>query len=64
MQDRTRHDRSMGLTIEDNGIGKHGQDGNGIEGMRERLRHANGSLTIDASPLGGMRALAECHPPR
>ncbi len=57
-------DRSIRLTIEDDGIGKHSPDGNGIEGMRERLRHANSSLTIDASPLGGMRVLAELPSPR
>lgn len=47
------------LTIDDDGIGKQGADGNGILGMRERLRQARGSLTIDRSPLGGMRVLAE-----
>lgn len=56
------HDHSIGLTIEDDGIGKRGHDGNGIAGMRERLRHANGSLTIDPSPLGGVRILAELPP--
>ena len=52
-------DRQIRLTIEDDGIGKQGADGNGIAGMRERLRHAHGSLIIDDSPLGGMRVLAE-----
>lgn len=56
------HDVFPGITIEDDGIGKHGHDGNGIEGMRERLRNANGRLTIDTSPLGGMRLLAELPP--
>lgn len=56
------HDHSIELTIEDDGSGKHGHDGNGIAGMRERLRHANGRLTIDPSPLGGMRILAELPP--
>jgi two-component system sensor histidine kinase DesK len=52
------HDHSIGLTIEDDGIGKRGHDGNGILGMKERLRHANGSLTIEPSPLGGLRIVA------
>ncbi|ADW71628.1 sensor histidine kinase [Granulicella tundricola] len=52
-------DSLIRLTIEDDGLGKQGADGNGIDGMRERLRHARGSLVIDGSPLGGMRLLAE-----
>ena len=56
------HDHSISLTIEDDGSGKRGQDGNGIAGMRERLRHANGSLTIAPSPLGGVRILAALPP--
>ena len=52
-------DSLIKFTIEDDGGGKQGADGNGIDGMRERLRDAQGSLTIDSSPLGGMRLLAE-----
>lgn len=52
-------DRQVSLTIDDDGVGKQSGDGNGIEGMRDRLRHAHGNLTILGSPLGGMRVLAE-----
>jgi two-component system sensor histidine kinase DesK len=52
-------DLEIRLTIDDDGAGKQGTDGNGIEGMRERLRRAHGSLTIDDSPLGGVRVIAE-----
>ncbi len=52
-------DREVSLTIDDDGVGKQSGDGNGIEGMRDRLRQAHGSLTILGSPLGGMRVLAK-----
>lgn len=52
-------DRAITLTIEDNGIGKRGPDGNGIEGLRERLKLVNGVLSIETSSLGGTRVLAE-----
>ncbi len=52
-------DRFIRLIIDDDGIGKQGADGNGIDGMRERLLQACGSLTIDGSPWGGMRVTAE-----
>ncbi len=51
-------DALLRLTIDDDGVGKQSADGNGIVGMRERLRDAKGSLTIDGSPLGGTRVLA------
>ena len=59
---RLVQDRSIELTVEDDGVGRQSHDGNGIEGMRERLRYANGSLTIGASTLGGMCVLAELPP--
>lgn len=52
----------IALTIEDNGVGKQAHDGNGIRGMRERLLHAHGTLTIDTSMLGGTRILAQLPP--
>ena len=52
-------DRQIKLTIDDDGVGKQRADGNGIDGMRDRLRHAHGSLIIVDSPLGGVRILAE-----
>ncbi len=51
--------RLVSLTIDDDGFGKKRGDGNGIEGMRDRLHNAHGSLSILGSPLGGMRVLAE-----
>ncbi len=54
----SKNDR-IRLTIDDDGGGKQSPDGNGIEGMRGRLRHAHGCLSIVSSPLGGMRVLAE-----
>ncbi len=52
-------DRQVIFTIDDDGVGKQSADGNGIEGMRDRLRQAHGRLTILGSPLGGMRVFAE-----
>lgn len=50
---------TVALTIEDNGCGKRGSDGNGIRGMRERLAHANGHLEMESSPRGGVLVVAQ-----
>jgi len=50
---------SIALTVEDNGCGKRGSDGNGIRGMRDRLANANGHLEMDCSPKGGVLVVAE-----
>lgn len=47
------------LTIDDNGSGKSGGDGNGIQGMRERLQQVDGSLIVDVSIMGGVRVVAQ-----
>jgi two-component system sensor histidine kinase DesK len=52
-------DNSVRLTIDDNGSGKRGGDGNGIQGMRERLQQVNGLLSVDSSTLGGVRVIAQ-----
>lgn len=41
------------LCIEDDGRGKHGDDGNGLNGMRERVTAIGGALTMDSGQPGG-----------
>jgi two-component system sensor histidine kinase DesK len=43
------------LSIEDNGRGKHAPDGNGLAGMRERVRALGGRLDVDSGALSGTR---------
>lgn len=45
-------DRQLRLLIEDDGRGGKVQEGNGIKGMRERLREISGHLEIDSSHSG------------
>ncbi|GAB2873912.1 sensor histidine kinase [Nocardioides pacificus] len=40
-----------GLSVTDDGVGRTGREGNGLRGMRERVRDAGGTLSlVDASP--------------
>ena len=43
------------LAVEDNGRGKRGPDGNGLTGMRERVRALGGRLDVDSGTLSGTR---------
>lgn len=43
------------LAVEDNGRGKRAPDGNGLAGMRERVRALGGQLAVDAGSLSGTR---------
>ena len=47
------------MSIEDNGSGKLGSEGNGLRGMRERLASAGGTLQRECSPQGGTRLTVE-----
>lgn len=46
---------STRMTIEDDGDGMHGREGNGVRGMRERVSAAGGRLSVGASELGGTK---------
>jgi two-component system, NarL family, sensor histidine kinase DesK len=53
------------LSIEDDGRGKRGPDGNGLAGMRERVKALGGQLVVDAGVVSGTRVritLAELTP--
>jgi two-component system, NarL family, sensor histidine kinase DesK len=43
------------LAIEDDGHGKRGRDGNGLTGMRDRVRALGGHVVVDAGTLSGTR---------
>ena len=43
------------LAIEDDGRGKRGPDGNGLTGMRDRVRALGGHVVVDAGTLSGTR---------
>jgi two-component system sensor histidine kinase DesK len=43
------------LAIEDDGRGKRAPDGNGLTGMRDRVRALGGQLVVDAGMLSGTR---------
>ncbi|MFV0429907.1 MAG: sensor histidine kinase [Arachnia sp.] len=47
------------VTVTDDGIGWHGEQGQGLRGLRGRVEDAHGSLTIDNSPDGGLRLHVE-----
>jgi two-component system, NarL family, sensor histidine kinase DesK len=47
------------MSIEDNGSGKLGIEGNGLRGMRERLASAGGTLQRERSVHGGTRLTVE-----
>ena len=53
---------ALAVRVEDDGSGSGGArplaEGTGIRGMRERVAALGGALTIDASPLGGLRVSA------
>jgi two-component system sensor histidine kinase DesK len=38
------------LRIEDNGMGKRAPDGNGVTGMRERVRSLGGDIAVESFP--------------
>ncbi|MEM9531803.1 MAG: sensor histidine kinase [Pseudomonadota bacterium] len=46
------------LTVEDDGVGAEGSEGNGIAGMRERVTNANGELVISPNSPTGTRVTA------
>jgi two-component system sensor histidine kinase DesK len=43
------------LAVEDDGRGKRGPDGDGLTGMRERVRALGGRLEVDSGTLSGTR---------
>ncbi|MEP7185637.1 MAG: sensor histidine kinase [Rhodanobacter sp.] len=50
-----REHTSVRMTVSDDGRGGLDHDGNGLSGMRERVRALNGSMTIDSSRGQGTR---------
>lgn len=54
-----RHDDALRLCIEDDGCGGVATHGNGLDGMRERVRAAGGRLTIDSPRGQGTRLCIE-----
>lgn len=53
----TREDKAVQLRISDNGCGGVTVDGNGLSGMRDRIRALDGSLSVDSPRGGGTRLL-------
>lgn len=53
-----RDGEGVRLTVEDDGIGTAGSEGFGIQGMRERIRDANGKLEISPNSPSGTRVSA------
>jgi two-component system, NarL family, sensor histidine kinase DesK len=49
----------MRLTVEDNGTGEFGREGNGIRGMRERMLAIGGELRLQYPKSGGTQLVAE-----
>ena len=54
-----RDGQQVRMTVEDNGTGSEGAEGNGLRGMRERLAACGGSLSRQGIAGGGTRLLAE-----
>ncbi|HQX91709.1 MAG TPA: sensor histidine kinase [Thermomonas sp.] len=52
-----REDNAVQLRIRDNGRGGVSVDGNGLSGMRDRVREMGGSLSVDSPRAGGTRLL-------
>jgi len=52
-----REDNAVQLRIRDNGRGGVSVDGNGLSGMRDRVRELGGSLSVDSPRAGGTRLL-------
>ncbi len=48
-------DSTIHFMIEDNGLGGHIREGNGLRGMRERLQSIAGALKLTGSANGGTR---------
>ncbi|HEX5305771.1 MAG TPA: hypothetical protein VFW82_06790 [Dyella sp.] len=51
--DMSRTEGELRMRISDNGCGGLAAHGNGISGMRERVRALGGTLAIDTPPLKG-----------
>lgn len=52
-----REDNAVQLRIRDNGRGGVSVDGNGLSGMRDRVRELGGSLSVDSPRAGGTQLL-------
>ena len=52
-----REDNAVQLRICDNGRGGVSADGNGLSGMRDRVRELGGSLSVDSPRAGGTQLL-------
>ena len=52
-----REDKAVQLCISDNGRGGVAADGNGLSGMRDRVRALGGSLSVESPRNGGTRLL-------
>jgi len=52
-----REDNAVQLRIRDDGRGGASVDGNGLSGMRDRVRELGGSLSVDSPRAGGTRLL-------
>ena len=52
-----REDNAVQLRVRDNGRGGVSADGNGLSGMRDRVRELGGSLSVDSPRAGGTRLL-------
>ena len=51
--------RRLRISVQDNGKGVVNAEGNGLRGMRERLRQSGGSMTLDREHGTGTRLAAE-----
>jgi two-component system, NarL family, sensor histidine kinase DesK len=47
------------LTVDDDGVGVTGMDGQGLRGMRERVEALGGRVEVSASPMAGVRVTVE-----
>ena len=54
-----REGTKLRLSVEDNGNGEAGAEGNGLRGMRERVNAAGGTLERSQTPGSGTRVMAE-----
>jgi len=52
-----REDNAVQLRVRDNGRGGVSADGNGLSGMRDRVRELGGSLSVDSPRAGGTQLL-------
>jgi signal transduction histidine kinase len=55
----TEHDHRLRIEVTDSGNGGHGEPGNGLAGIRNRITALGGSVEYGPGPQGGFRVFAE-----